>query len=79
MIISFYIAIFLLLAYGILFQFYSSWWKDLPDFNAADAAAYTPSVKISVIIAARNEEENIAACLHSICKQNYPKHLFQVI
>jgi cellulose synthase/poly-beta-1,6-N-acetylglucosamine synthase-like glycosyltransferase len=78
MIITFYIAIFLLLVYGILFQFYNSWWKALPDFNVADAA-YTPSVKISVIIPARNEEENIAACLHSICQQNYPGHLFQVI
>jgi len=76
MMISFYIAIGLLLAYGILFQFYHSWWKDLPDFTAGTAAA---PVKISVIVPARDEEENIAACLHSICRQNYPAHLFQLI
>jgi cellulose synthase/poly-beta-1,6-N-acetylglucosamine synthase-like glycosyltransferase len=79
MIISFYIAIFLLLVYGILFQFYGTWWKAVPEFNEADMAAYTPSLTISVIVPARNEEENIAACLHSICQQGYPSHLFQVI
>ncbi|MEO5593737.1 MAG: glycosyltransferase [Chitinophagaceae bacterium] len=79
MIISFYIAVFLLLAYGILFQFYTSWWKELPEFTDTAIAANPPAVKISVIIPARNEEENIAACLHGICKQNYPLHLFQII
>ena len=78
MMIFFYIAVALLLLYGILFQFYNSWWAALPGFNN-DTSSYTPSIKISVIVPARNEEENIAACLHSICKQNYPAHLFQVI
>jgi cellulose synthase/poly-beta-1,6-N-acetylglucosamine synthase-like glycosyltransferase len=78
MMILFYIATGLLLAYGILFQFYKSWWTQLPSFDAADPA-WVPSTKISVIIPARNEENNIAACIHSICKQNYPTHLFQII
>jgi len=77
MIVSFYIAAFFVLLYGILFQYYNSWWNALPDFNAEPG--YTPSVKISVIVPARNEAANIAACLHSICRQNYPAHLFQVI
>jgi len=77
MIISFYIAAFFVLLYGILFQYYSSWWNALPDFSVEPG--YTPSVKISVIVPARNEAANIAACLHSICRQNYPAHLFQVI
>lgn len=34
---------------------------------------------VSVIIAARNEEKNIKACLHSILKNAYPKDLFEVI
>ncbi|MFT3937155.1 MAG: glycosyltransferase [Chitinophagaceae bacterium] len=76
MMVSFYIAIFLLLGYGLLFQFYSSWWKEAPDFNAGN---FTPTIKISVIIPARNEAENIAACLQSISHQNYPAHLLQVI
>jgi len=77
MIISFYIAVFFILLYGVLFQYYSSWWNALPGFTAE--TGYTPSVKISIIVPARNEEKNIAACLHSICRQNYPAHLFQVI
>lgn len=34
---------------------------------------------ISVIIAARNEEENIGRCLQSIVRQNYPAERFEVI
>ncbi len=79
MMIFFYIAIGLLLAYGILFQYYGSWWKAFPDFTESGDAAADPSLKISVIIPARNEAANIEACLRSICRQSYPAHLFQVI
>ncbi|MCI0513246.1 glycosyltransferase [candidate division KSB1 bacterium] len=34
---------------------------------------------VSVIIAARNEEKNIAACLTPLTQQTYPRHLFEVI
>ena len=76
MIVSFYIAIVLLLVYGILFQYYSSWWSAFPEFITGRQA---PSIKISVIVPARNEEANIAACLQSICAQDYPAALFQII
>ena len=76
--IFFYIAIGLIFAYGILFQYYGSWWKAFPDF-VLPANAASPSLKISVIVPARNEAANIAACLHSIGQQDYPRHLFQVI
>ncbi len=75
--ILFYIALLLLVLYGMLFQFYRIWWKQLPDFdiNSNDQ----PAIKISVIVPARNEEAFIAACLHSICRQDYPSNLFQLI
>jgi len=76
MIVSFYIAIVLLLVYGILFQYYSSWWSAFPEYKTMQQA---PSIKISVIVPARNEEANIAACLQSICAQDYPAALFQII
>jgi cellulose synthase/poly-beta-1,6-N-acetylglucosamine synthase-like glycosyltransferase len=38
-----------------------------------------PTTKFSIIIAARNEEDNIAACLDSIQKLQYPKELYEVI
>jgi cellulose synthase/poly-beta-1,6-N-acetylglucosamine synthase-like glycosyltransferase len=79
MMIFFYIAIGLLFAYGIVFQFYGSWWKAFPDFTESSAPTRNPALKISVIIPARNEAANIEACLRSICRQNYPAHLFQVI
>lgn len=40
---------------------------------------YLPQTSISVIIAARNEEKNIANCLFSILEQHYDPQLFEVI
>lgn len=37
------------------------------------------SVLISVVVVARNEEENIATCLDSLLAQNYPLDKFQII
>ncbi|MEZ4773412.1 MAG: glycosyltransferase [Bacteroidia bacterium] len=34
---------------------------------------------VSVVIPARNEAENIAACLHAVLSQDYPTHYFEVI
>lgn len=34
---------------------------------------------VSVVVAARNEEDNIAACLQSVLHQSYPKDKFEVI
>ncbi|MGB0882522.1 MAG: glycosyltransferase [Vicingaceae bacterium] len=36
-------------------------------------------IKISIIIAARNEEENILHCLNTLAEQNYNKDFFEVI
>ncbi len=38
-----------------------------------------PSTKVSLIIAARNEEDNLPALFDSLKKQNYPGNLFQII
>src|ERR1700679_320760 len=39
----------------------------------------TPKTKISVIIAARNEELTIGKCLASIARQSYPSGLLEII
>jgi len=39
----------------------------------------TDQQKVSMIIAARNEEANIEQCLVSIIQQNYPKQLIEII
>lgn len=39
----------------------------------------TSSISVSIILAARNEENNIEQCLQSLLKQTYPSHLFEII
>src|SRR5574337_432222 len=34
---------------------------------------------VSVVVAARNEEQNLADCLESVLHQTYPKEKFEVI
>jgi len=71
-----YITIGLFIPYAVLILFYWAGWKELEVFSSKEP---DPTIKISVIIAARNEEENIGRLLESIGSQTYPKHLFDVI
>ena len=74
--ILFYITISLLLAYSILILYYRAGWTQTPVFSPELEPADIP---ISVIIPARNEEDNIGTLLTSIQSQSYPKHLYEVI
>jgi cellulose synthase/poly-beta-1,6-N-acetylglucosamine synthase-like glycosyltransferase len=40
---------------------------------------YVPATLISIIIPARNERNNIGACIEAILAQQYPAHLFEII
>ena len=71
-----YITIVLLVIYSILILYYRAGWRDLKPFSQTGLKS---SIKISVIISARNEEENIGKLLSSLEKQTYPNHLFEVI
>lgn len=71
-----YITIGLFLPYAILILFYRSGWNELEIFSPE---RHDPAIRISVIIAARNEEDNIGKLLQSIGSQTYPKHLLEVI
>jgi cellulose synthase/poly-beta-1,6-N-acetylglucosamine synthase-like glycosyltransferase len=71
-----YITISLLLIYCILILFYRSGWSQTPIFLPEQEGA---DIQISVIIPARNEEENIGGLLSSIQNQSYPNHLYEVI
>ena len=51
-------------------------WSSLPDWEPPFHTE--PCTPISIIIPARNEEENIAACLQALSKQQYPQHLLQI-
>lgn len=71
-----YITIGLLVIYSILILYYKAGWHEVKLFLPEDQE---PAIQISVIIAARNEEENIGNLLASIESQAYPKQLFEVI
>ncbi len=62
------------LLYAIKFLSLTAGWLHLLRFPI-----HATDVKISVVIAARNEEKNIRSCLHSVLQQNYSNKLFEVI
>jgi len=62
--------------YGALIAWYHKAWRALPVFQPRTAALRT---RISVLIPARNEENNIGVCLRSLAAQRYPRDLFEVI
>jgi poly-beta-1,6-N-acetyl-D-glucosamine synthase len=45
----------------------------------AETTKGKPVTKISVVVACKNEEDNITKLLESILKQDYPHHLFETI
>jgi len=65
----------ILAVYGALIAWYLQAWKSIPSFTPS----VSRSTRISVIIPARNEEENIVSCLDSLARQTYPKDLYEVI
>ena len=77
--ILFFTSLALLILYAFLIAFYDKGWKTLPSFGEADVESTMPSIKISVIVPARNEEQNIGWCLQSLIEQTYPQELFEVI
>lgn len=74
MILLFTITFFLLL-YAVLIFFYWYHWLQTKSFKATTK----PSINISVVIAARNEERNLPILLKALQDQTYPMHLFEVI
>lgn len=51
-------------------------WKRLPYFKAAGPSAQIP---VSIIVAARNEAENISKTITDLLAQNYPSSLLEII
>jgi len=63
--------------YGGLIAWYHRAWKALPEYSPPPAKQ--PGTRITVLIPARNEEENIGNCLRSLALQSYPRPYFEVI
>ena len=65
--------------YAALIFYYRQCWLQIPGYESSAFVNKIPSTKITVIIPARNEEQNIGRCLQSIIDQNYPPNLFEII
>ena len=78
----------LTILYVFFMYLYTTFWKKLPVFNLntveegnSDAIGKEsePTTFLSILIPARNEAENITACLSSILQSNYPKISYEII
>ncbi len=67
----------LLCVYAVLIQAYGNWFRRLKEF--IPAAGQNPLTHFSIIIPARNEEQNIGACIRAIETGSYPRDLFEII
>lgn len=76
MAIFFTISLFLLIGYVLLLGWYKNAWLKLRHFKPKPVSGHT---KVTIIIPARNEENNIGRCLESIVQQTYPASLMEVI
>jgi cellulose synthase/poly-beta-1,6-N-acetylglucosamine synthase-like glycosyltransferase len=65
--------------YGVLIDYYRRAWAAIPPFAYPAAGGKACRTKISVLVPARNEAANIAACVEALARQSYPKDLYQVI
>ena len=74
-----FITVFLIFPYGILLIYYRRSWKEIINFEPKLNMTEDEMPFVSVIIAARNEEENIGHCIASLIRQTYPSAKFEVI
>lgn len=70
-------ALVLLVIYCALILWYRQAWLSLPLYKTDEALQ--PSVKVSVVVPARNESAAIGACIKSLLAQSYPASLLQII
>ncbi len=80
------ICLLLIISYTAIIIYYAIAWLSLPNWQLATTQlipkglADSPiTTQLSIIIPARNEEENIAACIQSILNQSYSKNLYEII
>ncbi|MDQ1141350.1 glycosyltransferase family 2 protein [Pedobacter agri] len=66
----------LTLVYGLLVLTFIKGWRNLKQINFSQNA---PVTKVSVIVAARDEELNIRRTIDDLVNQDYPKHLTEII
>lgn len=73
------ITLFLLIPYALLILYFRKSWLEIIDFVPVQNFDENELPFVSIIIAARNEEKNIGACIQSIIDQSYPEDKFEII
>ena len=73
------ISLVLFFIYAALILYYAISWSQIPAYGKRTKPNEKRETLLSIIIPARNEAQNIKACLDSICNQSYPKELYEVI
>ena len=71
------LVIIIALGYSLLLTYYRKWFLQVKQFTSTEK--HQAITFFSIVIPARNEEDNIKKCLQSIINQKYPNHLFEVI
>jgi cellulose synthase/poly-beta-1,6-N-acetylglucosamine synthase-like glycosyltransferase len=71
------ITILLMAVYCILILFYRMAWDRTELYEKNPAS--TPGTKVTVLIPARNEYENLGKCLESLIRQDFPRELIEII
>lgn len=66
----------LFIGYSILLFFYWRSWKSIPVFRAGESPSCIP---VSIVIPARNEQENIGRLLQALQNQKYPAGHLEII
>ncbi|MFD2284672.1 glycosyltransferase [Pedobacter petrophilus] len=66
----------LTLVYGFLVFTFIRGWHKLINFSPSKSV---PETRVSIIVAARDEELNITRTIEDLVAQNYPKHLTEII
>jgi cellulose synthase/poly-beta-1,6-N-acetylglucosamine synthase-like glycosyltransferase len=69
----------LLFGYSALIAWYRMSWVGLPATVTNPLFGLEASTTVTVIVPARNEENNIGNCIQSILHQSYPAHLLEII
>lgn len=73
------VTIFLFIPYTVLLFYYRKSWLQIKEYKPPQRFSKSDLPFLSIIIPARNEEENIENCIQSIINQSYPTDKFEVI
>lgn len=65
--------------YALLMLYLARGWQRIKPFSSGANSDRQTLAFASIVIAARNEENNISQCLEDILQQDFPKHLFEVV